>query len=98
MEEIRIGIVGLGHRARGGWIPLLQRIGGYRIVAICDPIAALHEPTLSLISNRTDIAVYTNYDEMLANPSIDAVGITVRCREQGALAAQALEAGKHVTS
>ena len=44
MDEIRMAIVGLGSRGISGWIPLLQRVPGFRLTAICDPIPALHEP------------------------------------------------------
>jgi predicted dehydrogenase len=98
VEIIRIGVAGLGTRGALAWIPLLQRIPGYRITAICDPLAALHERSLAQISYRQEVRTYTNYEEFLADDSIDAVALTVRCEEQGALAAQALEAGKHVNS
>jgi predicted dehydrogenase len=98
MDEIRMGIVGLGARGSLGWIPLLQKIGGYRITAICDPVMALHEQALAQIKQPTEVKRYTRYEELLADPSVDAVGLTVRCEEQGELAALALEAGKHVNS
>ncbi|PKO23876.1 MAG: hypothetical protein CVU38_01635 [Chloroflexi bacterium HGW-Chloroflexi-1] len=95
MDDIRIGWVGLG--ARGlEWVHILRSMRGYRITALCDPIVALHERALSLLDNRNQVARYTDYAAILADPSVDAIGLCVRCREQGALAAQALEAGKHV--
>jgi len=97
MDNIRIGLVGLGHRGIH-WLRMLQGMEGYRITAICDPIAALHEEALSVLDNRSDVATYVRYEDMLADPSVDAVASCARCKEQGALAAQALEAGKHVHS
>lgn len=97
MDDIRIAVVGLGHRALA-WIHLLQRMSGYRIVAVCDPIEALLEPALAALDDRTDVLATTSYDEVLASDVVDAVALCVRCREQGALAAMALEAGKHVNS
>ncbi|HEY8454493.1 MAG TPA: Gfo/Idh/MocA family oxidoreductase [Actinopolymorphaceae bacterium] len=96
MDEIRVGIAGLGPRAVGTWIPLLQRIPGYRITAICDPIQALHDRALALLDGRGSVRAYRGYDDLLADPRVDAVALTVRSERQGALAAQALEAGKHV--
>jgi predicted dehydrogenase len=98
VETIRIGVAGLGTRAALGWIPLLQRISGYRITAIFDPLTALHERALAQISERQAVRAYSNYEEFLADEEIDAVALCVRCEEQGALAAQALEAGKHVSA
>lgn len=97
MDDIRIAVVGLGHRALG-WMRLLQHMSGYRIVAVCDPIEALLEPALAALDDRTDVLATTSYDEVLASDGVDAVALCVRCREQGALAAMALEAGKHVNS
>jgi predicted dehydrogenase len=98
MDEIRIAIVGLGSRGAGTWLSLLQRLRGYRVVALCDPIEALHEPALAGVRRPAEVRMYRDYADVLADPEVDAVALTVRCREQGALAAQALEAGKHVNA
>jgi len=98
MDEIRMGVVGLGGRGIGTWFSMLQQMRGYRITAICDPIAALHERALSRLTRPGEVAVYTRYEDILADPNVDAIALCVRCKEQGALAAQALEAGKHVHS
>ncbi len=96
MDEIRIGIVGLGPRAQWAWIPQLQAIPGFRITAVCDWIEPLHEKALALIPYRDDVRTFTDYAELLAWDGIDAVALCVRRSDQGAMAAQALEAGKHV--
>ena len=95
MDDIRVGLVGLGHRGLH-WLRLLQRLRGYRITAVCDPIAALHERALAAVENPA--RAYAVYDDILADDNVDAIALCVRCREQGALAAMALEAGKHVNS
>lgn len=96
MDEIRMAVVGLGRRGREGWIPLLQQIDGYRITAVCDPIASLHEPALAKLERPQSVRVYQSLDDVLADADVDAVALTLRCRQQGALAARALRAGKHV--
>jgi predicted dehydrogenase len=98
MDEIRMAVVGLGSRGTGTWFRILQRMPGYRITAICDPIAALHQWALAGLANPGQVKVYTHYEDVLADGNVDAIALTVRCQEQGALAAQALEAGKHVNS
>ena len=97
MDEIRIGIVGLGHRGLH-WLRMLERVEGYRITALCDPIAALHERALDALEERDGVTAYASYEDMLGDPQVDAVAVTVRCKEQGELAAMALEAGKHVNT
>ena len=97
MNEIRIGLFGLGRRGLH-WLRLLQRIEGYRITAIGDMFPALHERALSELDNRDGVTVYAEYQDLLADRNVDAVALVVRCEEQGAMAAQALEAGKHVNA
>jgi predicted dehydrogenase len=96
MKEIRVALVGLGGRGVYGWLPILQSLRGYRVVAICDRIEALHERALLRLRDPREVRAYVRYEDVLADPDVDAVALTVRCREQGAMAAQALEAGKHV--
>jgi len=96
MDEIRIAVVGLGHRARGAWIPQLVKMPGYRIVAVSDWIEPLMDQALEGIPYRDDVRKIASYEEVLAQKDIDAIGLCVRRLDQGAMAAQALEAGKHV--
>jgi predicted dehydrogenase len=98
VDEIRVALVGLGSRGVDGWLGLLQRIPGYRVVALCDRIETLHAPALARLDRPAEVKVYARYEDVLADPRVDAVALTVRCREQGAMAAQALEAGKHVNA
>ena len=97
MDEVRIGIAGLGRRALH-WIRLLQRVPGYRITAIYDWIEPLHGRALAEIEYREDVETFRDYEDFLAYDGMDAVGLCVRQREVGVMAAQALEAGKHVNS
>lgn len=97
MNEIRIGVAGLGGRGRW-WTQLLQRVPGYRIVAIHDHIEPLHEKALAGIPYHADVKRFTDYTEFLAFQGMDAVALCVRSPGQGAMAAQALEAGKHVNA
>ena len=77
---------------------MLQRIPGYRIQALCDPISSLHERALAALDGPKEVETYSSYDDFLGDRRIDAVAVCVRCRELGELAARALEAGKHVNS
>ena len=97
MSDIRIGLFGLGHRGVH-WLRLLQRIPGYKVTAIGDIFPALHERGAADLIDPRGVATYARYEDMLADPNVDAIALTVRCKEQGAMAAQALEAGKHVSA
>jgi len=97
MEPIKIGLVGLGHRGLH-WLRHLQSIEGYCVTALCDPIVALHEHALAAVENPGQVVAYARYEDLLADKNVDAVALCVRCREQGLLAALALEAGKHVNA
>ena len=97
MDEIRIGIAGLGSRGLH-WIRLLQRIPGFRITAVYDWIEPLQERALAEISYRDDVAAFADWEDFLAYSHMDAVGLVVRQPEVGRMAAEALEAGKHVNS
>ena len=98
MDEIRVALVGLGSRGIGAWLSLLQQMATYRVVALCDPIVALHDRAVARLKRPDEVQVYADYADVLADENVDAVALTVRCKEQGALAAQALEAGKHVNA
>jgi predicted dehydrogenase len=98
MNTIRIAIVGLGPRATESWIPLLRTIEGYHITAICDPISGLRDSARALLDRPSDVKVYERYEDVLADADVDAIALVVRCKEQGAMAAGALDAGKHVNA
>ena len=75
MDEIRIGIAGLGHRALN-WIRLLQKIPGYRITAVYDWIEALQERALEEIAYHDDVRVFNDYEDFLAFNEMDEVGLS----------------------
>lgn len=97
-QEIRIGLAGLGSRGLY-WLSLLRKIKGFRVVALCDSVTSMHASALKALGDdAAGVRCYADYRAMLDDKTIDAVASTVRCKEQGALAAMAMEAGKHVHS
>ena len=66
MDEIRIGIFGVGHRGIH-WLRILDRMDGYRITAIGDMFPQLHERALGELSDSNGVATHSSYEEMLAD-------------------------------
>jgi predicted dehydrogenase len=89
---IGIGVVGYGY-----WGPNLVRnfmeAPSSKVVAVCD----LRAQRLAELQNRYPaVKVTTNYNELLEDPSIEALAIATPVSSHFALALQALKANKHV--
>ena len=90
-KPIKVAIVGLGFGAE--FIPIYQRHPGAEMAAICQRT----ESTLNEVGDQFGIAKrYQNYDELLADPEIDAVHINTPIPNHAEQAIAALKAGKHV--
>ena len=88
---IRIGIIGLGFGAE--FIPIYQAHPSAELVAVCQRSQA----SLDEVADRYSVPKrYTSYDDMLADPDIDAVHINTPIPLHGQQSIQALKAGKHV--
>ena len=90
-KKINIAIVGLGFGAE--FIPIYQRHPNANLVAICQR----NEEKLQEIGKAFNIEKrYTSYDDLLKDPSIDAVHINTPIPDHGIQSIKALKAGKHV--
>ncbi len=90
-KKINIAIVGLGFGAE--FIPIYQKHPNANLVAICQR----SPEKLNEIGNAFGIGKrYTSYDELLKDPSIDAVHINTPIPDHGVQSIKALKAGKHV--
>jgi protoporphyrinogen oxidase/predicted dehydrogenase len=90
-SAIRVAVVGLGY-----WGPNLVRnlaeLPQFELAALCDTRSS----ALATIGRRyPDVPRTESIDEVLADPSIDAVLIATSISTHYALARRALEAGKH---
>jgi predicted dehydrogenase len=91
-DAVRIAVVGLGY-----WGPNLVRnlheVEGAEVAWICDSRPERLEP----LTRRYPAVRHTlSYDDVLGDPSVDAVAIATPVSTHFSLAADALRAGKHV--
>ena len=90
-DKVNIALVGLGFGAE--FIPIYLKHPNGNVVAICQR----NEASLNEIGDQFGIAKrYTSYDELLADPEIDAVHINTPIGSHAPHSIQALKAGKHV--
>ena len=90
-NTINIALVGLGFGAE--FIPIYQRHPNANLVALCQR----NQAKLDEIGDAAAVAKrYTSYEELLADPDIDAVHINTPIPDHAPQAIAALKAGKHV--
>ena len=95
MEKLRIGIIGCGGIANGKHMPSLKELNDVEMVAFCDLILERAEQAAKEYGTQ-DAKVYTDYKELLADPTIDVVHVLTPNRSHSFITVDALEAGKHV--
>jgi UDP-N-acetyl-2-amino-2-deoxyglucuronate dehydrogenase len=89
-DKVRFGIVGLGlgrNRAK-----TCAETEGAELVAVCD----IWEERINLIREELDVEVERDYERLLERKDIDVIGIWTPSGMHASMAAQALDAGKHV--
>ena len=92
-KKIKVAIVGLGFGAE--FIPIYQLHPDAEMYAICQR----NREKLDQIGDHFGVAKrYTDYDEMLQDPEIDAVHINTPIPDHAIQSIKALKAGKHVAS
>ena len=92
-EGIRLGLIGAGKNTRDRHIPGFQDVDGVEIAAVANRSRASSQ----VVADQFNIsAVYENWQELLEDPSIDAVSIGTWPYMHRTLTLAALEAGKHV--
>lgn len=91
----RVGVIGCGGIANGKHLPALSRQDKVQVVAFCDIIKERAEAAAELYGGA-DAAVYTDYQELLKDASIDIVHVLTPNDAHAEISIAALEAGKHV--
>ncbi len=92
-KTVRIALVGVGAAAQINHLPVLKKMEGVELVALCD-----RDPEKAArVAQKFGVpASYNRFEELLADDSIDAVDITTPNYLHAPMAEAALDAGKHV--
>jgi predicted dehydrogenase len=90
-SKVRVAIIGMGFGSE--FIPIFQAHPDAEMYAICQR----NKENLDRVGDTFGIKKrYTNYDELLKDPNIDAVHINSPIPDHAPQALKALQAGKHV--
>ncbi len=90
---LRIGVLGCGPIAQIAHFEACHKARNTELHAICDVAADLRE---KMAARWEPKAVYADYDQMLADPRVEAVVVAVADQFHVPLARKAVAAGKHV--
>ena len=92
---LKVGIVGCGMIGREHAKRLQYKIRGCEVTAVCDVFEDSAKNTAALIG---DVKVYTNYEELVADPEVDAIVVTTPGQFHKGPILAAIKAGKPVFS
>ena len=103
VDKINLGFIGLGRQARFLWGSFVK-MDDVRIVAGCDVYDVKRERFGRSITDyytrkgekKVNVALYEDYQDLLARPDIDAVVIATPDHQHAVIAIAALKAGKDV--
>lgn len=92
-QRIRVGLIGAGANTRSRHIPGLRSLEGVEIVAICN---RRPESTQAVAQEFNVPRLFAHWEEVVADPEIDAIVIGTWPYLHSAITMAALHAGKHV--
>jgi predicted dehydrogenase len=92
-DSVQIGILGCGMISQAAHFESCQKARNARLYAVCDAADDLRSRMTQVW--QPEVA-YSRYDEMLADPKVEAVIIGIADQFHVSAAAQAIAAGKHV--
>src|SRR5208337_596884 len=92
-DPVRIGVLGCGMISQAAHFGSCQRARNARLYAICDAADDLRSRMAQVWEPEV---AYGKYEEMLADPKVEAVIIGIADQFHVSAAARAIEAGKHV--
>ena len=90
---LRVALVGAGNLARWVHLPVIGKMKGVGLRAVCSSSGAR---ALSYAKRFGALYCCSDYESLLRDPDVDAIFILTRNQHHAAQAIAALEAGKHV--
>ncbi len=90
---LKVGVVGTGNIFKYAHLPGWNSSTDVELVAFCDPVSALAKETAQQFDG---VKIYTDYLDLLDDPSIDIIGISTPNILHSKIAVAALRKGKHV--
>ena len=91
--QLALGLIGAGHHVKDMLLPQLQKLPALSIHAVCTASGI----NAKALAEKVQAAYCTSdYQEVLGNPTVNAVIIGTRHDTHGLLVVKALEADKHV--
>ncbi|RIX59467.1 gfo/Idh/MocA family oxidoreductase [Paenibacillus nanensis] len=94
-KTYKIAIIGCGGIANGKHMPSLKKLNNIEMAAFCDIVEEKAAEAAKQYGSA-DAKVYTDYADVLKDPSIDIVHVCTPNDSHARIAIAALEAGKHV--
>lgn len=95
MKKLKVGIIGCGGIATGKHLPAMKKLDCFDIAAFCD----LQEDRAQKAKEEygtEDALVYTDYKELLKDPSLAAVYVLTPNKSHSFISIDAMKADKHV--
>ncbi len=93
MDNIGVGVVGCGFVGRGAHVPAFAKMKNARLVAVADADAE----RLGKVKKKYDVpSVYADYRELVADPKVQAVVVSLPTALHAEASLAAIAAGKHV--
>lgn len=92
MTKLKVAVIGCGSIAQHRHLPEYEWNNNVEIVALCDK----HEQRVKEVAERYNAKAYTDYNELLANETVDIVSVCTPNNLHAPISIAALNAGVHV--
>ncbi|MGG3664589.1 Gfo/Idh/MocA family protein [Bacillus gobiensis] len=92
MAKVKVGVIGCGSIAQHRHLPEYKMNENVELVAVCD----VNEERANSVAQQYGVNAYTNYKELLASGTVDAVSVCTPNYLHALISIAALNAGIHV--